>query len=294
MFTRHSKNNLIYFTSPVLDSFGIPHFFASRHGGVSNGCFDSLNVSPARKDENGNTDSQENIAQNYAFALSILGVKPENACTTKQVHSVIIKKADKSDAGRGILGYKPVKEDCDGVFLKNGTENLSAVCAKTADCVPILLANTKNGDVCAVHAGWRGTVGDIVTRAVEAMGCAPCDVVAAIGPCIGSCCYEVGDEVYSAVKRLFDSKGIGKLTESMFASEIMCSISSKRYADLAKINATLLGKAGLKKQNIDISNLCTCCTYGGDGQLLFFSHRGMGGHSGTFVSAIKTFGEVKS
>jgi len=289
MFKRHVNNGIIYFTSPVLDSFGVPHFFASRFGGVSSGAFDSLNVSPARKDRDGNTDTSENICENYRRALAVIGSEPEHSVTTKQVHSCIIRKALPSDAGLGILPSLKVKDDCDGIFLENGTGNIDTVCAKTADCVPILLADAKTGNVCSVHAGWRGTAGGIILNAAKCMNADPSFLLCAVGPCIGSCCYEVGDDVYSSVGQIFRQCGIEEKTDRMFSIEVMCSISGKRYADLARINKTLLMTLGVPEENIDLSGLCTCCSRENDGQPTFFSHRGTGGFSGTFVSAAKTF-----
>ena len=290
MFNEKKYGLITYFTSPILDSYGIPHFFASRRGGVSAGDFESLNVSPVRKDSRGYTDLPENIYENYRRALEIIGVTPQNACTTKQVHSDIVKTVCESDAGVGVMPYRQVFEDCDGLVLERGTKNVGAVCVKTADCVPILLANVKTGAVAAVHAGWRGTVGDIVTRAVEKLGANPCDVVAAIGPCIGKCCYEVGNEVYLAAKRLFEAKGIeADRLDTAFSSRAACSADTAKHADLALINKLLLESDGVCESNIDLSGLCTCCTKDALGELVFFSHRAMGGHSGTFVSAIKTF-----
>lgn len=274
MFVKRNKNGIIYYTSPLFDSLGIPHLFATRFGGVSDGVFDSLNVSTARKDADGRTDTPKNVEENYRRALSVLRVKSENACAAKQVHSDTVLEAASCDGGKGILSKASQMPDCDGIFVRKNTENISAVCVKTADCVPILMKNIKSGDVCAVHAGWRGTVMDIVGKAAQKIADGNMsDVVVAIGPCIGQCCYEVGTEVYTAFEQLFESKAEGYDMNTLFTKD--------RHLDLALANRELLKFVGVDAENIDISGICTCC-FGDE----FFSHRASGGYSGTFVSAV--------
>ncbi len=274
MFVKRSKNGVVYYTSPLFDSLEIPHLFATRFGGVSGGAFDSLNVSTARKDADGFTDSPENVEENYRRALSVMGTLPENACAAKQVHSDKVVEVSSSDGGKGILCGVPAMPDCDGIIARKNTEKISSVCVKTADCVPVLMKNVKTGDVCAVHAGWRGTVMDIAGKAARKLANGNMtDIVAAIGPCIGQCCYEVGAEVYTAFEQLFKSKIADYDINLLFTADI--------HLDLALANRELLKLAGVKEDNIDVSGICTCCS--GDE---FFSHRASGGHSGTFVSAI--------
>ena len=159
---------------------------------------------------------------------------------------------------------------------------IDALCVKTADCVPILLSSKDGKEVSAVHAGWRGTVADIVTKAAEKFSCPKEDILCAIGPCIGVCCYEVGEEVYEAVKRLFSFKGMENLTSSMFRNVCTCSAQTKKKANLSEINKQLLLNFGLPEENIDVAGICTACH-----EDEFFSHRASGGFSGTFVSAIR-------
>lgn len=286
MFRKNKLEELVYYTSPVFEKYNIKHFFASRFGGVSGGAFDSLNVSLARKDENGYTDAPENVLENYKRALEIVGVNPENACAARQVHSCDVKRVTNADAGFGIIPERQFENGFDATLLDKNTENVDALCVKTADCVPILLANLKTGSVAAVHAGWRGTVSDIAVKSAKMLG-DPCDIAAAIGPCIGMCCYQVGDEVYQAVKRLFAFYGMENLVNNTFAFRANCSADTAKHANLAEINRLLLINAGLKEQNVDVSGLCTCCARDEHGRNIFFSHRGYGGHSGTFVSGIR-------
>ena len=111
---------------------------------------------------------------------------------------------------------------------------------RTADCYPILLTDTRNRAAAAIHAGWRGTADGIVTRTIAKMraqfGTSPADIVAAIGPGIGICCYEVGAEV----AQLFGSEGAG-------------------HIDLAQANRRQLTEAGVEESHIDILGGCTFC-----------------------------------
>ena len=286
MFTRHEKNGVYYYTSTLFEKYGIVHGFFTRHGGVSSGDFDSLNVSTARKDKNGNCDNPENVYENYLRALSTLGTTPSKALGTHQVHKNVVLRAKDTDAGRGINPSLSEMDDCDGIFLDNSASDIDALCVKTADCVPILLSSKNGKEISAVHAGWRGTVADIVTKSAEKFSCPKEDILCAIGPCIGVCCYEVGQEVYEAVKNLFSYKDIQDMTGRMFRITCTCSASPKKNANLAEINKALLMSFGIPEENIDVSGICTCCH-----EDEFFSHRASGGFSGTFVSAIKRCGQ---
>ena len=122
------------------------------------------------------------------------------------------------------------------------------------------------------------------------MNCNPENLLCAIGPSIGVCCYEVGEEVYDAVDSLFKNKGLANMTDAMFRRGCVCSAKSTLHANLPLINKTLLTNFGVPEENIDLSGICTCCS--GDE---FFSHRKSGGFSGTFPSVILTssFSEKK-
>lgn len=151
-----------------------------------------------------------------------------NLATVRQIHSSTCVAAE----GRsGVLGA--------GDALLESTPG-AVVAVRTADCIPILLADERLRAVAAVHAGWRGTAAHIVERALEAMrerfGTAPADVHAAIGPGIGPCCYEVGPEVAAQ----FGTQG-------------------RAHIDLAGENRRQLLDSGVTAQRIYTSNLCTKC-----------------------------------
>ena len=282
MFERHEKDGVCYYTSGLFEKYNITHGFFTRHGGKSAGAFDSLNVSTARRDKDRNVDNPKNVFENYRLALSVLGTAPERAVGAKQVHENVVVRVENEYAGRGINPALSELSGCDGLFLDESAKEIDALCVKTADCVPVLLASKNGKEVSAVHAGWRGTVADIVTKAAEKFTCDKSDILCAIGPCIGVCCYEVGQEVYEAVKRLFAFKGMGNLTDNMFRNVCTCSAETKKKANLSEINKALLIRFGIPEENIDVSGFCTACH-----EDEFFSHRASGGFSGTFVSAVK-------
>ena len=148
--------------------------------------------------------------------------------TVKQVHSAACVAAE----GRpGVLGEADaLLEDRPGAM----------VAVKTADCIPVLLADERNRAVAAVHAGWRGTAAQIVQRAVDAMearyGTVPADLHAAIGPGIGKCCYEVGPEVAAQF-----------------------GLEGRAHLDLAEQNRRQLANIGIPIERVYVCGHCTMC-----------------------------------
>lgn len=144
----------------------------------------------------------------------------------------------------------------------------------SADCTPILLHDPVRGAVGAVHAGWRGTVMDIVGKAVKKMqsefGCTPENINAAIGPCISLCCFETGSEVYESVSAL-----LGTDSEH-FAFK---KADGKYMIDLKGINQFLLNRVGVR--NVSVSDECTKCS-----STKYWSHRATNGRRGTQCSCI--------
>ncbi len=291
-FTKHSKNGIIYYTSSLFDKHGIPHFFAAKHGGKSGGDFFSLNISTSRRDRHGNADSIGNVEKNLSLGLELLGSFPERACMMKQIHSADIERAEISCAkvfcGKG--DFQP----CDGIFAEKG-DIADTLCVKTADCVPVLVYDVKNDVAMALHAGWRGTVGNICGKAVAKLNELHDDaqVIAAIGPCILDCCYEVNSLVYDAATKACELSDNAK-EACILPSEIEKCFTKRYFADgeqkfrvsLSSLNKVFLESAGVPSENIDSAELCTCCHRDG-GEEIFFSHRASGGFSGTQMSVVK-------
>ncbi|MDH4100836.1 MAG: peptidoglycan editing factor PgeF [Nitrospirota bacterium] len=185
----------------------------------------------------------------------------------KQTHSTEILAVDSHRSvsewiEEGKKGYDGIVTDRPGW----------AVAIYTADCVPVLLYDGRKKVCAAVHAGWRGTAGEIVKKAVEVMrekyGSRPADIGAAIGPCIGSCCYQVDDAVYNSF-RLYPWKG-----------EVFREDGPRWRLNLKDTNRRQLMEAGLADEKISSSHLCTACRTD-----LFFSYR-LEGSTGRMVSGI--------
>ena len=151
----------------------------------------------------------------------------------------------------------------------------------TADCVPVLLADTRTHAVGAFHAGWRGTLAGVIEQGVAAMraryGSRPEEMVAAVGPCIRACCFEVGEEVRSAFALEFP-----------YAAELFASTgeSPSLRMDLVAANQRQLRDAGVAQDSITVLAACTVCARLPDGRRRFFSYRGEGGRTGRMLSAI--------
>ena len=201
------------------------------------------------------------IQINRARFLAAIGAAGWPILKLRQVHSGIVRDMDDtSAAGEAVEGDAAVTS-IRGALLG----------VQTADCVPILIVDRDATCVAAVHAGWRGTaqrvVEKTVQRLVEKYGIKPADLLATIGPHIGVCCYEVGEEVIAAVQ---DAEAFERKPEW-----------SKPHLNLGVANRNQLLKAGLSPEQIETSTLCTRCRSD-----LFFSYRREGDRAGRLLSVI--------
>jgi YfiH family protein len=210
--------------------------------------------------------------------------------TLHQVHSSITYRVGKADAGR----EAPLKGD--GLMTD---ERGIALGVQTADCVPVLVADRKRGAVAAFHAGWRGTLRRIVEGGVGRMrlefGSEPEDLVAAIGPSIGPCCYAVGDEVEAEFRsqfayaealfcEVYDSDPVRKKYPMLFLSQRApghTEMGPSLHLDLVEANRRQLLDAGLAAAAIEVSGHCTSCRTD-----LYFSHRASSGFAGRMMNVI--------
>ena len=185
MFEKHF--NPEYLTSDVF-SDGVVHCFSTRRGGVSTGYLESLNLGVHRGDD------WNNVYENYRRLGEAVGFTPEQTVFTHQTHTDVVARVGAADRGWGL--FREVEPERDGIYTN--VPGVALVCF-TADCTPILLHDPVRRAAAAVHAGWRGTAKGIVARCVEAMsrdfGTDPADLEAAVGPCIGPCCFETGPEI---------------------------------------------------------------------------------------------------
>lgn len=256
-----------FYTSPLFDQHSVPHAFFTRNGGVSPKPFNSLNFAVGTGEKR---DEIGNIIQNHRIAASVFGLDENFVCRTYQTHSLTVLEAFEQDRGRGTV-KPPYDCDVDGLVTRCKDTVLSV---RSADCVPILFYDTKKNICGAVHSGWKGTLGGISGVAIKMMcdmGCEKKDIIAAIGPCAGVCCYEVGEELYQKFTDL------DKQNSEFFIPKE----NGKYHLDLTALNVALLLKNGLQDQNVSACRICTCCNTD-----KFFSHRMMGAERGTMASFI--------
>lgn len=258
-------NGLQYLVSPLLE--GTPHCFSTRFGGVSEGYLSSLNLGTHRGDE------PNNVMENYRILGKAVGFDPMDTVFTKQIHSDIVERVGTAHRGRGLL--REVEEGCDG--LVTNEENV-VLTVFSADCTPILFFDPVARAVGACHAGWRGTALGIGKRVVEAMafhfGSDPKNIRAAIGPCIGQCCFETHNDVPDAM--------IAALGEE--AKAYILPKGEKFLVDLKGLNALWLSRAGVEQ--IHIAKECTACEPN-----RFWSHRRVGNARGSLAAMITLGGK---
>jgi polyphenol oxidase len=266
------------------------HGFSTRIGGASLAyCGESgqgeLNLGFTPED-----DRQTVLKNRRLLAEAITGNAETPLATIRQIHSNIVVVAGRADAA----GKSPQKAD--GLMT---SEPGLLLAIQTADCIPVLVADRKRKAVAAFHAGWRGTVQRIVEAGIGRMrlefGSRPEDLVAAIGPGIGFCCYVVGEEVLSAFESQFayarelfmeieDPDPARARYPMMFLNQRApghVPNPPKLHLNLAEANRRQLLAAGLKPRSIQFAGGCTGC-----GPDLYFSHRAAHGRSGRMMSVV--------
>lgn len=229
------------------------HGFSLRCGGVSKGEFDSMNVGLRRG------DNPFDAIKNIEICCDALRLEKENLTLTYQTHTSQVRFLESEDIGKGFV--REWGKGVDGVITH--MPNLPIMCY-SADCVPTLLYDPVKKLIGAIHGGWRGTKENIIGNAIDCMcekgSCAE-DVIAFIGPAIGICCYEVSEDV-----------GEGFLK---YPGCVKVKPNGKYMLDLKKITMAQLIEKGVREENIENSNICTCCRND-----MFFSHRKQNGTSG--------------
>ena len=280
--------------APPLTRLGwLVHGFSTRPGGASE-VATTRNSSEAKKQSAAvqiasekvlnlgftDWDARERVLKNRAQFFAALGASKMRVVALRQIHSDIVHVIDAADVPQG----EPAASG-DALITREPGVLLTI---QTADCVPILLADTRQRAVAAIHSGWRGTVQRIAEKTLGRMqmefGTRPRDVVAALGPGIGGCCYEVGHEVvkefaakFSDAREWFagpvDALENGDNDPNWLPWLTMrppghASPAPRAHLDLIAANRAILAGAGIGAENIFSSGFCTACR--GD---LFFSYR---------------------
>ena len=255
------------------------HGFSTRSGGVSDVDGEKvLNLGAVE------WDTRANVEENKRRFQSAVGAADLEFVSLHQIHSDVVRTFD-----------APPAKQCKGDASATNKKGL-LLGVRTADCAPVLVVDPKKRVVAAIHAGWRGTLQRIVTKAIGQMqmefGCNPKDLLAAIGPTIGGCCYEVGTEVASAfaakfsnANEFFDELRTGDEPNPLQWLNMMPPghqpPPKNVILNLPKANKLQLLESGIPEKNIFVTTLCTSCDVG---QL--FSYRKERDRSGRLLSVI--------
>lgn len=267
------KKEAEYLVFPGIESTGlVRHLFTTRRGGVSEGIFDSMNLSYTRGDR------KEAVDENFRRIAEIFDELPDRIVCSDQTHTTNVRLVTEEDAGKGVVKDKDYT-DVDGLITA-----VPGIILATfyADCVPLYFVDTENKAIGLSHSGWKGTVnkmGEATLMAMkEAFGTRPEMVKAAIGPSICQDCYEVSEDVAQQFKELF-SNDVDKILSSGRSK-------GKYQLNLWESNKRILLNAGILPENLEVTDVCTCCNSG-----YLFSHRasqGKRGNLGAFMELIKS------
>ncbi len=263
----HGMINVPVLEYPLLESTGIvKHCFSTRMGGCSTGIYESMNFSYTRGDK------KECVDENYRRIAEVMGVTSGDFVCTDQTHTTNVLRVGIEEKGYGVTRPKPYI-DVDGLITNEPGVVLSTF---YADCVPLYFVDPVNKAIGLSHSGWRGTVGRMGQKTLAAMkaafGTDPGDVYAAIGPSICQDCYEISEDVAFNFYQEFEGHGDGILLDKG---------NGKYQLDLWKTNEIVLLEAGVTKEHLAVTNICTCCN-----DKLLFSHRashGQRGNLGAFL-----------
>lgn len=242
--TEHQVNGVTFLTADAFTAAGgAAHGFSTRLGGVSQGIYASLNLGSTRGDE------PDCVRENYRRFCAAIGADVSRVIMTNQVHGTVIRTAGPGDVKADL--YDREGYECDGLITDVPGLALTIF---SADCIPVLLYDPVKRVIAAVHAGWRGTAGNIAGKAVDKMraeyGSDPGNILAAIGPGISACCFETHADVPEAM-----TAALGESAKPHIAA----LESGKFQVDLKGINAALLRRSGVAPDHIEISGDCTAC-----------------------------------
>jgi hypothetical protein len=250
-----------FLTFPKLENAGVTHGFSTRLGGVSEGMFESMNLSYHRGDD------EEAVDENYRRMGKAIGFTMDQRVFSNQIHGTDIKIVSGKDCGQIMTGM-------DGLMT-----NEPDICLITsyADCVPLFFYDPVKNVIATSHSGWKGTVGRIGRKTVEMMqkvyGSNKEDIIAAIGPSICQNCYEISEDVAEQFQQEFP--------DEWYAQFMIKKGNGKYQLDLWKVNELILLDAGILKEHLDVTDICTCCN-----PKLLFSHRASKGKRGNLAGFI--------
>lgn len=251
------KNNLWFGSFPLLENNGFVNGCSCRINGVSDVAAGTLNLALHVG------DNPQLVVENRQSFAEVLGVDAAKFTTCQQVHGSKVVRVTEELIGSGAVSFENTVADTDSLICNIPDVPLMLF---YADCVPVLLADNVSGAVGLAHAGWRGTVAKIAQKTLDAMaeefGTKAENVVAAIGPSIGRCCYEVDDFVRNQAAGY----------EEFFAPK---ELAGKYMLDLWGYNVKQLLEYGVLSENIAVAEVCTA-----HNSSLFCSYRAEKGNTG--------------
>lgn len=251
--------------SILADTDLVRHGFSTRLGGVSKGCFSSMDLSFVRGDE------EEAVRENFRRIGASMGVSCEDMVFSQQTHTTNVRVVTEQDRGMGMT--RPLEySDVDGLVT-----NVPGLCLVTfyADCVPLYILDPVQKVIGLSHSGWRGTVGKIGKKTVEMMtkeyGSDPKDILVAVGPSICQDCYEVSEDVIQQFQQNFDP---------IYWERIFYQKDNGKYQlNLWAANACVFQESGILKEHMAVTNVCTHCNSD-----VLYSHRTMGNDRGSLAA----------
>lgn len=258
-----TKGEVTYVTFPLLQKEGLIHGFSTRLGGVSKGYFSSMNLSFQRGDR------EEDVRENYKRIGEAIGFSPKNLVFSDQIHEDTIYSVTKDDCGKGYT--KELLKGNDGLVTN---ERQVPLVTFYADCVPIFFYDPVKEVIGMAHSGWRGTVKRIGCKMLSKMqteyGSKVEDILVVIAPSICKDCYEISEDVANEFK-----KEMKEISTELYLEE---KGNGKYQLDLWKVNEEMLLRAGVQREHLAVTDLCTCCN-----PELFFSHRASEGKRGNLA-----------
>lgn len=255
-----------YLSFPMLEKTGIVrHGFSTRMGGVSTGVYSTMNFAFLKGDD------PDHVRENYRRMAKAIGVDEERMVLSWQTHTTNIRRVTEDDAGKGITRERDY-QDIDGLITDVPGMTLVTF---YADCVPLYFLDPVHRAIGLSHSGWRGTVARMGQVTMEAMGreygSKPEDIIVCIGPSICQDCYEVGEEVAAEFRGAFSKEYWPELLRE--------KPDGKFLLNLWRANEIVLLEAGVKADNIQITDICTHCNPD-----YLFSHRTMGNERGNLAA----------
>jgi YfiH family protein len=258
---RRREGRLLFYAFPHLEDAGARNLIATRLGGGSEGPYAALNVSYSVGDD------PIAVEANRRTFFAAAATDADHVVTCYQVHSTNVTCVGMDAGGCGALAPANTVAEADALITDVPDLHLFL---RFADCVPILLCDPRHGAVGLAHAGWKGTVGDmagaVVAAMVDAFESRPVELLAAVGPSIGPCHYQIRQDVATLVRQSLP-----------FWRDVLHEDGGALWLDLPEANRRQLLARGLVERNVVTSGICTACHTDE-----FYSHRAEHGKTGRF------------